>query len=279
MLAQLAKAKRLPIEFLKSLGVQDSPVGLVIPYGKGARNQIRIGMKSKDGFRWQGNGPIFPYGVFRPVSKKLIFVEGSTDCWALWLNGFHALGLPGATTAKILELKHLNGVMTIYIWKEPDAGGKIFVDGLLKRLHAIGYTGAIRLMAMDGFKDPCDLHVFNPKDFKKVFSYAMAWAKPISYKPPEPKPARKQFIATDCNKSVAPDQIAIARKYPIYELLGIPKNKMIRCLVHSESTPSMSVKMGFGHCFSCGANVDSLRYLVDFEGLTFPQAVKDLCQR
>src|SRR5205807_1737226 len=53
------------------------------------------------------------------------------------------------------------------------------------------------------------------------------------------------------------------------------------CPFHQERTPSFSVHQGrqFYKCFGCGAGGDSLKFVMDFEGITFPEALKLLAER
>lgn len=50
------------------------------------------------------------------------------------------------------------------------------------------------------------------------------------------------------------------------------------CPFHNEKTPSFTVseEKGFYHCFGCGAHGDIFGFLVDNEGLPFPEAVENL---
>jgi DNA primase len=50
------------------------------------------------------------------------------------------------------------------------------------------------------------------------------------------------------------------------------------CPFHTEKTPSFYIneEKQFYHCFGCGAHGDVIRFLTDNEGLSFPEAVKQL---
>lgn len=53
------------------------------------------------------------------------------------------------------------------------------------------------------------------------------------------------------------------------------------CPFHAEKTPSFHAddRRGHYHCFSCGASGDHFRFLVDSEGLSFPEAVERLAHQ
>jgi DNA primase len=50
------------------------------------------------------------------------------------------------------------------------------------------------------------------------------------------------------------------------------------CPFHGEKTPSFTVSPNkqFYHCFGCGAHGTALGFLMDFEHLSFPEAVEEL---
>lgn len=53
------------------------------------------------------------------------------------------------------------------------------------------------------------------------------------------------------------------------------------CPFHTEKTPSFTVNddKEFYHCFGCGAHGDAVRFLVDTQNFSFPEAVKELCEK
>jgi DNA primase len=52
------------------------------------------------------------------------------------------------------------------------------------------------------------------------------------------------------------------------------------CPFHNEKTPSFTVSPGkqFYHCFGCGAHGSALGFLMDYENLSFPEAVEELAR-
>ncbi|MGH7924832.1 MAG: CHC2 zinc finger domain-containing protein, partial [Candidatus Binatus sp.] len=53
------------------------------------------------------------------------------------------------------------------------------------------------------------------------------------------------------------------------------------CPFHNEKTPSFSVnaERGFFHCFGCGAGGTVFNFIMKMEGLTFPEAVRQVAGR
>src|SRR5258708_37081263 len=111
-LLDLALEKQLPWQFLFHLGVMEHPNGgLHIPYylpdGTPApRSRIRTALTAREGSRWsKGEGRIVPYGLERLEEARqaghLVLVEGESDCWTLWYQGFPALVLTGSDIAII----------------------------------------------------------------------------------------------------------------------------------------------------------------------------------
>ena len=58
-------------------------------------------------------------------------------------------------------------------------------------------------------------------------------------------------------------------------------NYMACCPFHKEKTPSFSVSPSkqFYHCFSCGAHGSAIGFIMEHQGLTFPEAVQQLADR
>ena len=53
------------------------------------------------------------------------------------------------------------------------------------------------------------------------------------------------------------------------------------CPFHEEKTPSFTVSQSkqFYHCFGCGKHGSAIGFLMDYEHMSFPEAVRDLAQR
>jgi hypothetical protein len=146
-IAELADAKGLPKEFLRSWGVRDGVVGsgpnrrpcVDIPYtntkGELVAVHKRLSLHGSPRFIWRRGDRTTLYGLSRLLdirrAGRVILVEGETDTWTLWLHHLPALGVPGASTWKEAYASLLQG-LDVYIWHEPDAGG----DELVKAVAA-----------------------------------------------------------------------------------------------------------------------------------------------
>src|SRR5260221_8082980 len=196
-LLDLALEKQLPWQFLLNLGVMEHPSGgLHIPYhladgSPAPRSRIRTALIARPGSRWsKGKGKIVPYGLERLDEARkagyLVLVEGESDCWTLWYQGFPALGLPGAEMAGVLEEPTLLGIDRLYIIQEPDAGGTTFVKALTNRLKQWQWQGKAFVVHLPGTKDPSDLYTQDRKGFRAAFQEALEHAEPLVFHRPHP---------------------------------------------------------------------------------------------
>lgn len=189
-LADLAHDKKLPEAFLHELGVVEDGRALRITYrlidgAMAPRQRIRAALIAKEGSYWtKGEGNLVPYGLWRLEDARragyLVLVEGESDCWTLLFHGFPVLGIPGADMAGKLLLEYLEGIRDLYIFREPDRGGEVFVAGVVRRLRSIGREGDIYVVTLPGTKDPNELHQRNPEGFKSAFQAALDAAKASS---------------------------------------------------------------------------------------------------
>jgi hypothetical protein len=196
-LVDLALEKQLPWKFLFNLGVMEHPSGgLQIPYHLpdgtlAPRHRIRTTLVAKEGSRWsKGEGTIVPYGLERLEEARkagfLVLVEGESDCWTLWYQGFQALGLPGAEMARTLEDSMLIGIDRLYLMQEPDAGGTSFVNQIQRKLEAWQWSGKTFVLRLEGAKDPNELYQHDRQGFRTAFQLALDQAKPLSSRSSQP---------------------------------------------------------------------------------------------
>ena len=181
--ADLAFHKSIPLDFLQKYCLDKSD-GVQITYKnpdgttKKCKQRKRSKLKGEKTFTWGGCGEVKPYGLWKlekiKETKFCILVEGESDCWTLWHSGFPALGLPGATMIKKLEIKHVENLERIFIAQETDDAGIKFAESMLAHLEEIGFTGEKHILKMPhGCKDANDLWQKYPDDFKDLLETAL----------------------------------------------------------------------------------------------------------
>lgn len=184
----LAEVKALPAELLRTLGVKDWPNGAKISYGSGVRKRIRQGVSGKDSTWGSGSEPIVAY---QPVGMRelaveydyAVIVEGESDVWTLAHHTYPAIGIPGATMAKTLGVRHVQGLSKLFVVREPGSAGSEFPRRIANRVRdladATGSVGSgelfpavFEIVMPDGTGDPSGLHLAMREDlsaFKAAF--------------------------------------------------------------------------------------------------------------
>lgn len=195
-LQEYADAKRLPVGFLRSFGLEDGVYRsrggqqtpcVDIPYrdagGPVTATRKRTELyKRKNGkdyrFRWVAGSKLSLYGLWRLSEIRAagwaLLVEGESDCHTAWLYGLPVLGVPGASNWKA-EWKTLLDGLDVYAWQEPDGGGVAFVTALERK----GLAGARGLKPPDGVKDLSDAHI-QGRDVAALVESLKADARPLS---------------------------------------------------------------------------------------------------
>ncbi|MGH7559151.1 MAG: hypothetical protein ACREMD_15500, partial [Gemmatimonadota bacterium] len=137
-LAQYADHFKLPVDFLRKAGLEDSTwkdrdwteprPAVRIPYRDEAGNVVAIRYRfalGKSGFRWQKGARSCLYGLpGLAAARKAGFVtlcEGESDTQVLRFHRFPAVGVPGASTWRDEWAADLEG-LRVYLVQEPDQG-------------------------------------------------------------------------------------------------------------------------------------------------------------
>ena len=159
----LAKAKLIPSDYLKGLGVSDfkysGQPAVKIPYyqedGTEAAIRFRLALTGDSRFKWRKGDRAMPYGLNRLGQFKkagwVLIVEGESDCWTCWFHGIPALGAPGKGIWPVSWGEYLQGLQ-VYVWQEPEA-----TDFVLRVLNSAPDLRFIR--APDVIKDVSEAHV------------------------------------------------------------------------------------------------------------------------
>jgi hypothetical protein len=192
-LEQYAEAKKLPVEFLKRLGLKDifyiDQNAVRIPYydENGNEGPVRFRLKLNkteegDGrFRWRKGSKLMLYGLWRLDAARqagyAVRVEGESDCHTLWFHNVPAIGVPGASNWNDEWAHHFDGIPFIYDVVEPDKGGETW----LKNLSESSLRDRVRLVHIIGAKDASELHCAGPDEFPQRWQAAidksMSWAE------------------------------------------------------------------------------------------------------
>ncbi len=183
---EYAQSKRLPVDFLKRLGVTQGRYASVpavrIPYlaadGGEAAVRFRLSLTADNRFRWKiGSKPAL-YGLWRLGNlppKYIVLVEGESDAHTLWLHDIPALGLPGAANwREERDAPHVAGAAVIYVVIEPDKGGQAVKAWVAKsRIRE-----RVRLVTLDEHKDPSALYLADPEHFSERWAAVLAASQP-----------------------------------------------------------------------------------------------------
>ncbi len=194
-LGQLASAKRLSVEFLRGLDVRDGRwqgraavrIGYRDEHDQEVTHQYRIALAG-DRFRFPYGARLIPYGIWRRATTNtpawLFLVEGPSDCWTLWSHDIPAIGLPSASIWRDEWTPYFEGVALIYVIDEADQGGQT----LLAALARSGLRDRVRVVHLEGAKDPSELYLADPEHFVERMAAARETAQPLDAAQPAPTP-------------------------------------------------------------------------------------------
>ena len=182
-LFEYARYKKIPENFLKSLGLKDynyqKQQAIRIPYydktGQEKSVQYRIALNG-DCFRWRSGSKTMLYGLWRKSETVFIFlVEGASDCHTLWYHEIPAYGLPGASTySDKRDAGAFKDFNHIYIIIEPDKGG----EAVEKWLAKSSIRDRAFIVDFGKHKDPSGLYLSDPENFKSNIKRYMDQAVP-----------------------------------------------------------------------------------------------------
>lgn len=159
----LAEAKRLPVDFLKSLGIGDlkynGQAAVRIPYygenGQELAVRFRLSLTGDNRFKWRKGDRAMPYGLNRLDKIKkagwVLIVVGESDYWTCLLHDIPVLAAPGKGIWPPSWGDYTKGG-EVYVWQEPGEGD--FVLRVLKGAPDLRY-----IQAPDGIKDISEAHI------------------------------------------------------------------------------------------------------------------------
>jgi hypothetical protein len=204
-LEEYAQAKRLPMEFLKKLGInrtQLSGTSVVrMPYmdeaGRVLAARMRLSMKGNPKYVWRGGDKPSLYGLWRLADysgRYVCLVEGESCSQTLWLHDFPALGLPGANIWKESWASYFERFERIYVLIEPDSGG----EAILNWLRTSAIRDRVRLIRLNGFKDASALYLSDPDQFPEAWKAAMRSSQPWTEVEAKEKKASREAAWNEC---------------------------------------------------------------------------------
>jgi hypothetical protein len=189
-----AEAKCLDVGFLETLGIREvryfGAPALEIPFygpnGEPATKRYRLhlekGAEGDDRFQWKKGSRSLLYGLWRLDHARdagyVVLVEGESDCHTLWCHDVPALGIPGASNWRHEWSEHLDGIANVYGVVEPDKGG----ETLAGALSAAPFADRLRLVRLEGAKDPSELHLKMCEEggFADAWDVALEAAVPVA---------------------------------------------------------------------------------------------------
>ena len=192
-LEQYAEFKQLPIESLLDCGLSDSKFGskpaVKMPYfdskGKNVSLRLRVSTDGELKVRSQRGAEVRLYGIWKleeAVSEKvLVIVEGESDAQTLWYHSIPAVGIPGAQQVNVVmpdlaTFLSREKEVTVFVIQEPDHGGQDFI----RHFGKSQFRDRIRVIRLDGFKDPSEMHCNVPSKFLARWQKAVASSIPLN---------------------------------------------------------------------------------------------------
>ena len=133
-------------------------------------------------FKWQKGSMLRLYGLWRKVSEDfVILIEGESDSQSLWVLGFPAYGVPGATNFQTKWVDDLKDIPKIYLHIEPDKGGQTFRQQMISKLYEGGYKGEVYTFNLGEYnvKDPSELYCRDGIDATDEVRAAIARAERV----------------------------------------------------------------------------------------------------
>lgn len=210
-LAAYAEAKRLPVEFLRGLGLRDgihrgSPA-VRIPYlaadGTEMSPRWRVSLAAKKKVLSEKGSKTNLYGLNRLGEARaagyVLLVGGESDAQTAWFHGLPAIGLAGEGNWNDArgDAAALDGIPEIFAVVEPDKGGPVMVG----KLQRSAIAPRVKLIKMPPEpKDMSALHLAGPDGFRAAVQRALDAAEALPAQTAEAEPIR--IIAGSLSQAV-----------------------------------------------------------------------------
>lgn len=88
-----------------------------------------------------------------------------------------------------------------------------------------------------------------------------------------------RYTGKESSGRITQADIERARQHPIENLLPNVRNGKTHCVSggHTDKHPSMDIRNGFAYCYSCGWHGDAIAVFMKIHGVSFVDAVNQLC--
>ncbi|KKQ68580.1 MAG: hypothetical protein A2626_02785 [Candidatus Nealsonbacteria bacterium RIFCSPHIGHO2_01_FULL_38_55] len=84
------------------------------------------------------------------------------------------------------------------------------------------------------------------------------------------------FPPKEIKGKITPTEIQRAKDRDFHDLLEFNRQGFAFCPFHQEKTKSFHLYKNKCKCFGCGKSVDTIQFIMETKGLTFPEAVMEL---
>jgi putative DNA primase/helicase len=186
---KMADKTGLPVQYLEDeIGLEEKGSEVLVPYwderGKHLYDKKRVKLEGKDKYLYKAGTKAQLYGLWNldealGRKKRYLFLpEGETDCWTFWYHNISAIGIPGASTYRVIKIENVKDFDRLYIVQEKGNAGAEFAINVGKQLKKIGYEGDIYVVRCpEDAKDPNELYKKFPERFVELMKQAVAEAK------------------------------------------------------------------------------------------------------
>jgi putative DNA primase/helicase len=124
-----------------------------------------------------------PYGLealaYARAEGYAVVPEGETDRLTCRYHHYPVLSVPGASAVSCLKAEQVRDIPKLYVIQEPGSSGQHFIPAMAQHLRKLGWDGQAYVIAMNGAKDPNELHKQDPDRFKEAFQAALEHAQPL----------------------------------------------------------------------------------------------------
>lgn len=218
-LEDYSAGKRLPLEFLKSLGMTTEKFKgrnrVVIPYkdanGKVTATRLRLSMDGPNRFIWRkGDKPsLYRLDRIKNNGDSTFLVEGESDAQTLSFYDFVVKAFPSANYWNEDEIVSVcSRYDKIYVVIEPDAGGKKVLENVQKSR----IKDSCRLIQMTNPTDISDLYLSDPENFAENIRQLMDNAVPVdqaTISPVEPQSHQSEHVSGALQRLISKSSVSL----------------------------------------------------------------------